>query len=333
MATIKDIAKAADVSQSTVSRVLNYDSSLSVANKTRKRIFEIAEDLDYKTPKQRNNKIRLLIKIGIIHWYSQVEELADPYYLSIRRGIEKECVKKEIEIITIYKHDSPQSIDKLRNLDGIIALGKFADEDIEKISLYSKNIVFVDYSPKEEIYDSIVIDFKKAALKALNYLYDRKHRRIGYIGGREYVGFDNKLIIDEREKAYLEFVKEKDIYDPEYVFFGKFDAEDGYDLMKKAIDKNVLPTAFFIANDSLAIGAFKALYEANIHVPEEISIIAFNDIPTAKYLIPPLSTIKVYTEFMGENAVGLLLERIMENRTIPKKVIVPSVLKIRKSTK
>ena len=83
----------------------------------------------------------------------------------------------------------------------------------------------------------------------------------------------------------------------------------------------------------MAIGAIQALYEANINVPNDISIVSFNDIPTSKYLVPSLSTVKVYTEFMGVTSVQLLLERINEGREIPKKVIIPSELTIRESCK
>ncbi len=336
MATIKDIARIAGVSPATVSRVLNYDKSLSVADETRKRVLEIAEDLDYKTPKQRNKNLDIerVLKIGILHWYSQEEELEDPYYLSIRRGIEKECFEKKVDILTLFKQDIPYT-DKLKNLDGIIAIGKFSTEEINEFLTYSKNIVFVDFSPDEKKFDSVVIDFKKIVNEVLEYLYNSGHREIGYIGGREYIGPNNEQVIDERENTYLQFVKEKGIYNSDIVYFEQFNSSSGYKLMKEAIKKGSLPSAFFIANDSLAIGAMKALYEANIQIPDEISLIGFNDIPTAKYLVPPLSTIKVHTEFMGATAVGILLERIFESRSklIPIKVVIPCELKIRKSSR
>ncbi|MCR1898535.1 LacI family DNA-binding transcriptional regulator [Irregularibacter muris] len=333
MATIKDIANITGVSPTTVSRVLNFDTSLSVADETRRRILEVAEDLDYKTPKQRSRAVDKLIKIGLLHWYSQEEELGDPYYLSIRRGIEKECFHRKIEMVTIFKQDDRYRINELNDLDGVVAVGKFSKEDIEEFMYYSKNISFVDFSPNEKQFDSVVIDFKNALREALEYLYHSGHREIGYIGGREYIGRKKELIEDEREIEYHRFVKEKGIYNPEHVYFGQFNSAYGYQIIKKAIQKGPLPSAFFLGNDSLAIGAMKALYESNIKVPDDISIMGFNDIPTAKYLTPPLSTIKVHTEFMGETAVGLLLERIKGNRKIPKKVVIPCELKIRKSIK
>jgi LacI family transcriptional regulator len=83
----------------------------------------------------------------------------------------------------------------------------------------------------------------------------------------------------------------------------------------------------------MAMGAIQALYESGLNVPQDVSIVSFNDISTSKYLIPPLSTVRVHTEFMGATAVGLLLERIKDEREIPKKVVIPTELIIRESYK
>lgn len=333
MATLKKIANISGFSLATVSRVLNFDNNLSVTDETRKRIFEVAEELNYKTLKQRNRNTDKKVKVGVIYWYSKREELGDPYYLSIRKGIEKECFNRKIQIIMIFKDDEEYFINNLSEFDGIIAVGKFSKEAIDKISVYLKKIVFVDFSPYDRKYDSVVTDFKVTVLQALKYLLSLGHSKIGYIGGKEYIGKNREPIEDEREITYIEFVKNNNIYNSDYIYLGNFTFEDGYNLMKEAIKRSKLPTAFFVANDSMAIGAIKALYESKINVPKDISIIGFNDIPTSKYVVPPLSTIKVHTEFMGITAVELLLERINRNREVPKKVIIPSELIIRKSCK
>ncbi|WBW97374.1 LacI family DNA-binding transcriptional regulator [Oceanirhabdus sp. W0125-5] len=337
MATLKDIAKLTNVSLATVSRVLNYDSSISVTNETRKRIFEVAEELDYRTPKQRNKNsdgnIEKIIRIGVLHWYTQDEELEDPYYLSIRKGIEKCAAAKNIQITMIFKNSDKYTINELQKFDGVLAIGKFSNENVEEFAKGCKNITFVDYSPNVKKYDSVVIDFKAAVLEALDYLNGLGHRDIGYIGGLEYIGSENVIIKDEREDVFQQYMKENGFLNSNNIYIGRFTAEDGYNLMKEAIGKGELPTAFFVASDSMAIGVLRALYESKISVPEEVSIIGFNDIPTAKYLIPPLTTIKVYTEFMGRTAVELLVERINENREIAKKVVIPTEVVVRESCK
>lgn len=326
MATIKDIAHSAGVSPATVSRVLNYDQTLSVSDEKRKLIFEIAEELDYKPPRKRNVVARQKFKIGLIHWYSIRQELEDPYYMSIRIGIEKMCYDQSLEIVKVYEPDQSDLSD-LEGVAGVIAIGKFDDVDVKRFENLSKNIVFVDSSPREHDFDSIVINFEGAIRQAVGYLLEKGHKRIGYIGGQEFIG-PQKLPLGERRLVlFEELLKEQGLFDPSLVYVGAFVAESGYQLMKKAISEHDhRPTAFFVASDSMAIGALRAVYEAKLTVPKDIAIVGFNDIPTSKYTNPPLTTVKVYKEFMGETAVEMLLERIIKNRTIAKKVVVPTVL-------
>lgn len=332
MATILDIAKKAGVSSATVSRVLNYDESLSVSDEKRKLIFEIAESLDYMPPRKRNiSKTPKKLKIGLVHWYTMSQELDDPYYMSIRLGIEKMCYENSIEIVKIFKPDE-FDFQKLEAVDGFIAIGKFTDSQISKVYEKSKNIVFVDSSPQEDRFDSVVIDFEKAVTCALDYLWHIGHRNIGYIGGREYIGPDNIALGERRESVYRSRMSELGAFDEGNVHIGAFLAESGYKIMKQVIQSSEkLPTAFFVASDSIAIGVLRAIHECGLKVPSDISIVGFNDIPTSKYTVPPLTSIRVHKEFMGETAVELLLERIVKKRTIAKKVIVPTALQVRES--
>ncbi|HWR61880.1 MAG TPA: LacI family DNA-binding transcriptional regulator [Clostridia bacterium] len=333
MATLKDIAKLAGFSLATVSRVLNHDTSLNVSDDTRKKIYEVAEELGYQTIKQRSRNLSKRIKLGVIHWYSQKEEMGDPYYLSVAKGVEKECFSRKVEFISIFKDGDKYTTGELNDLDGFIAIGKFSSEDIQEFSAFSRNIVFVDSSPNDKAYDSVTVDIGGATREVLENIAGRGHVRIGFIGGREYVGKDRTPREDERERIYREFTREKGIYEERNIYIGSFTTEDGYDMMKKAVSKGDIPEVFFVASDSMAMGVIQALYESGLKVPGDVGIVSFNDISTSKYLIPPLSTVRVHTEFMGATAVGLLLERIKEDRKIPKKVIVPTELIIRESYK
>jgi LacI family transcriptional regulator len=330
MATIKDIASKSGFSIATVSRVLNFDETINVSESTKKKIFEIAEELEYVTPRERRNKKQEYINIGIVHWYSDKEELEDPYYLSIRIGVEKKCQNESIYFTRINKDDK---YDKFESFDGIVAIGKFGDADIVKFDKLANNIVFVDSSPNEDKYDSVVVDFRKALISALDYLTSLGHKEIVYIGGEEYINNGKDKIKDYREETYREYMKSIGRYDGNNVLLGSFTHADGYRLMKQELLKKQTKTAFFMSSDSMAIGAYKAVIEAGLNIPKDISIIGFNDISTAKYMTPALSTVKVYTDFMGETAVDLLLERLKNGRTICKKVIIPTKLIIRESCK
>ncbi len=328
MATIRDIAAKAGVSIATVSRVLNFDESLNVSDSTKKKIFEVAEELNYVTVRERKNKKQNFTKIGIIHWYSEKEELGDPYYLSIRIGIEKKCDEEFIKFERINKGDNYENIEPI---DGIIAIGKFGKSEVEQIEKLSENIVFVDSSPDEDLYDSVIVDFRKAMTNVLDYLTSLGHKHIGYIGGEEYVNNGRDKVNDYREITYYEYMQAMNMLNKDYVGLGSFTHADGYKIMKNMLNRDDYPTAFFMANDSMAIGAYKAIMESGLRIPEDISIVGFNDISTAQYLVPALTTVKVYTEFMGETAVELMLERLRNGRHISKKVIVPTKLVIRDS--
>ncbi|MED1471108.1 LacI family DNA-binding transcriptional regulator [Bacillus salipaludis] len=328
MATIKDIAQLAGVSIATVSRVLNYDTTLSVSDDTKKRIFEAAEELSYKKLPARKQETG---KIALLQWYTEKEELEDLYYMSIRLGVENRCRHHGLQMAS-YFQDNIEDL-KLDDLRGLIAIGKFSGKQVKELSSITKNIVFVDYSPDEEQFDSIVIDFEKATKKVLNHLIKKGHERIGYIGGREVFRDKTSTIEDLRESTFKRYLDEKGLLNEAYMYNGSFSVQDGHSLMKRAIDehKEQLPTAFFAGNDSIAVGALRALLEEGISVPDRVNIIGVNDISLAKYVFPALSTVKVYTELMGETAVDTLIEKI-EGRKIAKKIMIATKLILRNSS-
>ncbi|KEK22946.1 LacI family DNA-binding transcriptional regulator [Bacillus gaemokensis] len=330
MTTIKDIAEKAGVSIATVSRVLNYDETLSVSNKTKKKIFEVAEELSYKkrTSRNRNKKTT---KIALVHWYTEEEELNDLYYMSIRLGIEKRCQYHQINNVNCFQ----TNIEELtrEDIQGIVAVGKFSEKEINDLEGITKNIVFVDFSPDEDTFDSVVANFESATMKVLDYFLEKGHQKIGYIGGEESFNDQTSIVEDAREVTFEKYLKCKELWNKAYVYIGDFSVKSGYKLMNKAIEehKENLPTAFLTGNDSIAIGCLKALNEHQIPVPERVNIVGINDISVSRYVSPSLSTIKVYTEFMGETAVDILLERLA-GRRITKKVMIPTKLKIRESS-
>jgi len=322
MPTLKEIAKVSGVSISAVSRIINQDTTLNISIEKRNKVLEVAKRLGYKTPKQRKSKNN--IKIAMIHWYTRSQELEDTYYLTIRLGIEKAAYDLGISLVKVFYDDMKKDIIPL---DGAIAIGKFDTSEIAMLKTYYKHITFVDSSPDETQFDSVVIDFEHAYEKAIDYLNKLGIKDVGYIGGREYTQSLNTPIGERRELFFKQHYK-----DHSKVHIGKFSIESGYQLMKSAIASNNLAKAYLIASDAMAIGALNALYESGIKVPDEVSIIGFNDIEQSAYTIPPLTTIKVHQAHMGQTALKLLLEK-MNGRKISQKVIIPTELIIRKSTK
>ena len=335
MATIKEIAAKAKVSIGTVSRVLNFDDTLNVSDSTREKILKIAEELQYTSPKKKKEKTLKENEIGLISWYNNDEELADPYFLSIRLAIEKKCSDNNC---TIKRIDNETSENELKNLAGILAIGRFNFDTIERLSV-NDNLVFVNFFPDDNKYDSVGVDLKKSIRELFDYLYELGHRKIGFLGGNDIdLIKDTEVYIDERDEVYKEFMTEKNIYNRNYLYSiekydnnNRFPYKMGYELMMKALNGNDVPTAFFAGNDAMAVGAYKAVAEKGLKIPDDISIVGFDDYPSAKYMFPSLTTIKVFTEHIGDAAVDLILERINGNRDYVKKVLIPTELKIRKS--
>ncbi|ADZ84663.1 transcriptional regulator, LacI family [Cellulosilyticum lentocellum DSM 5427] len=326
MATMKEVAEKAGVSIATVSRVLNLDTTLNVSEETKQRIFETAEAMQYTTHHKKKEKRQL--SIGIAQWYTHNQELTDPYYLALRLAVEKKCDEEQISFRRIAPYEKDSDI---KGLDGIIAIGKFGEEEIERLEAYSIPITFVDSSPDDEKYDAVMTDYRKGVWKALSYLVEMKHSTIGYIGGEEFVGGSIEPLMDEREATYIQFMKEQGNLNEAFIYKGRFTPEDGYLLMKKSLENPAHPTAYFVASDPMAIGAYKAVAEAGMEVGKDISLIGFDDIYSSQFLMPALTTIKVHTEFMGKTAVETLQERVRSQRVLPKKILIPTKLIVRES--
>lgn len=326
--TIKDIAAKARVSIATVSRVLNYDSTLSVTDETKKRIFKIAEDLDYKKRKHKANAAQ---RIVFLHWGTENEELNDIYYMTMRTGVEERAEFHKIQLLKYLKEDV---LDIPKDIDGIVIVGHIFDEYLDQLKKITNNIVIIDAFYEVEGIDTVRTDFKKITKKALDHLINTGHKKIGFIGGYETFHNTSSPIEDKREKYYRTYMEKKNMLNEDYIFIDDFSADSGYEQMKKAINtlKNDLPTAFYTGSDPIAIGALRALHEAGIEVPGKVSIIGVDDISISKYVYPALSTVRIETELMGETAIDLVMERILTGRKVAKKIYIESTLTIRDSS-
>ena len=324
MATIKEIAAQAGVSIATVSRVLNYDESLNVTDETRKKIFEIAQALAYDFSKKTKKKSKKpTYTIYIMNGYTIQQELEDTYYMSMRLELEN-----RLNLLNIgYMYLTPDQLtEDTAKLDGMILVGTFTDKSIRHIlNAYQGPMVVMDADLDEEGLDYVLVDVERVAVKAIRHLESLGHTRIGFIGGR-----DTEDVPDDRESAYKAYMEKKHTHVEQFMKIGKFTPASGYELMHGMLQQEVCPTACFIANDAMAVGAYRALLQQGYRIPEDMSIIGMNDVSTAQYLSPPLTTIKIFTDFMSEVAVDLLIERI-KGRKLSKRVIVPTELKVRES--
>lgn len=331
MATIKDIADLASVSKTTVSRVLNFDQTLSVSDETKKRIFEAAEKLEYT--KYKRNRVIDKGKIAIVQWMTEKDELDDVYYLSLRMSAEKKILDEGYEIVRYFYNDT-RIFDE--EVIGIISIGECTPEQQQSLIGFTDNLVFVGMDILSTKYDSVSLDFDQAVNSVIDFFCARGHKNIGFIGGLDYGKTlpNHPVGKDKRTIAFEKYTSLRDVYREENVFQSSFDVESGYEMMKQAIVTlgQQLPTAFFIANDPLAVGALRALLESGIKVPERVSLIGFNDTSVAKHIFPTLSSVRIHTELMGEASVELLLEKLETGRQVAKKLIIATELSLRGST-
>ncbi len=334
MATLSQIARTTGLSVATVSRVLNHDETLSVSDETKFKIFEAAEKLDYKTIKARKAESERSKRpsILILDWYSEYEMLNDPYYLYLMMTLEKHCALANMNTIRVVNVDGEykQTVDV--EIDGMLAIGRFAHDQMSLLENFSKNIIFLDSSPQESTYSSVTPNYTLGVTLAVEHFLSLGHREIGFVGG-VVLGYDREVIVDHRKRELIQLLEKHGIYNSQYFFEGaRISYEEGYKTIKKAIQNNEkLPTALFVANDTMASGVIRALDENKIKVPNDISIIGFNNIASTQFTKPPLTTIDIPISFMADCAIEVLQQTIANDSLLPRKIVVPCSLVSRES--
>lgn len=307
MATMRDIASASGVSLGAVSRILNNDMTLSVTAATRQHVLEVAASLGYeKKPRSAhansnaNSNTYSSLTFGILQWFSPTQELEDPYYLSVRLGVEDYCINNNIKVVRAFRSDSDYS-HALSGVNALVCIGKFDSAEISSFVDICPRLVIADMHTNRLEYNSISLDFEAAIGNMMEAFNSKGFKKIGFLDGREFLSEEN-VYPDRRRELFVRFARE---YDFEYEKFsaeGDFTSESGYLMMKELIESGDLPEAIFAASDSIAIGALRALNEAHIAVPDDISLVGFNDISAAAYTTPPLTTIHAPAFEMGSYA-------------------------------
>lgn len=327
MATLKDIAQAAGISTGAVSRILNNDPTLSVSPETKRKVFEIAQELGYQKAKIRDKS---LFKMGILQWFSAEQEMQDSYYLLVRQGIEDYCQKHSIGIIRAFQSDEA-SIKTLQGVDGLICIGKFSHEEVQKFMNICPNIVFLDMPVLDYNITTLTMDFKSAVYDALDYLIELGHTKIAYLGGKEFVG-NQELFIEERKQAFVSYMNNHGL-DGSCIYEDAFSTASGYQMMQKIFESDHLPTAIFAASDAIAFGAMRAIQEKGLSIPDDISIIGFNDTEMSSYTTPALTTISAPAYDMGQHGANLIYAATNLNINTPLKAKIPCQLMKRESCK
>lgn len=332
MATVRDIATKAGVSPATVSRVLNMDPTLNVTDETRFHVFKCAEELEYVPRGKRGTLPAPKQKVVmVISWMDYERELEDPYYLSIRIAVEK----KAGEYGLVIQGCSLDLLDEgLKDAEGVIVLGRLSAEKLQEIKSINDTIVIIDNSFAVPGYDYVGVNLMEATREVLDYLYQMGHRKIGYLGGLTLEQQKGRDFVDHRDIAYAEFMKEKEIYDEDYIYDVEiFTFKAAYRRVLQVLRGDKIPSVILAGNDSMAIAAYRAIDECGLKIPDDISVVGFNDQPNAKYLIPSLATVHIPAAELGYAALDLLLDKQRTQREYPKRVYLDTKFIIRNSVK
>jgi LacI family transcriptional regulator len=333
MATLKEIAQSVGVSPATVSRVLNFDQTLSVSAKTRQAIIEAAEAMNYATPRARNRANQQgLNKVALVHFLRPDQELVDPYYVGLRLGIESRCQALKIETVKVYHTDMLPEASLLQSASGVIAIGRHDDNELAWLKRHNRNIVFADFSPPNDEFDSVESDLILATRKLLQSLAQAGYRRIAFAGWVDVYNGIAHTLPERRCRAYMQWVSEAGLFDERICLTGTNTEESGYALTRKILSERNRPDALITGNDNMAVGAYRAIHEMGLRIPDDVGVASFNDISVAQFMNPPLTTVHLPAEEIGESAVELLLERVA-GRELPKRVTLATSIRWRGSTR
>jgi len=329
MITIKKIAELAGVSQSTVSKALNDRSD--VGFETKKRVLEIARELHF-TPQAFGKalKKRMSENVGVLFCRDLHSISGNPFYSRVLEGIEAELALNNFNLILhIITETTPDELPKMvreRQVDGLILVGTFRDRYIRRILEENLKIVFLDPKENFDHHCQILIDNEHGAFQATQYLIDMGHRRIGFISGDL-----SRMSFRQRYNGYLKALNHSGI-EPDETLVRAGGLENGYDHARSLLESNRM-TSLFAANDINAIFAYKAIHEKGLKIPDDISIVGFDDIDLARMSTPPLTTIRVYKEELGSIAVRALIQQIRGGSARPVTTIMPTRLVARESVR
>jgi LacI family transcriptional regulator len=332
--TQADVAREAGVSRATVSYVVNgqAEGRIPISEDTRLRVLEAIEELDYE-PDERAQALRSgsTKTIGVI-----IPDLRNPHFWEYAAGIEQEAHSAGYQILLSsnefdveYAADIFKGLAR-RRIDGMILASSFIvmSDEAQKtlVQLRKRRLPIVELNDQYDV-DSVVSDYRRATQQVIAHLLSLQHRRIGLIYGVGMPEFG-----EDRLSPYQESLKTAGLFDPELIQECGPTIEDGYQAALKLLRLESRPTTLIAINDLLAIGVMRAAGDLGLRIPTDVSLVGYDDIALAKYLVPRLTTVSKDALQLGQNAFKMLIRRI-RNPELPRQVqLNPARLVLREST-
>lgn len=334
--TLRDIAQQADVALSTVSQVLNNKPGVSAD--LRKHVLSVASEMGYRQKITVDAPLNARLEVvGILTKRSNGERLeVNPFYSYVLAGAERECQRHNISLmyanVEVDETNRALSLPAMlldQRVDGVIVVGAFLEETILDISRRSgQNIILVDaYTSGQSAFDSVLIDNYNGAKNAVEYLIAQGHEHIGLIGSNP----KSYPSIYERREGYLSALRRHNL--PDYVEESLLDRGDAIQATMRLMSRAPHLTAIFGCNDNVAIGAMNALHHLGKRVPEDISILGFDDIDLAQEMTPTLTSVHVDKVLMGAMAMRMLRDRAESPDRAVVKTTITTQLMLRESVR
>lgn len=339
MSTIRDVAKLAEVSTATVSRVINNDPTYKMTENTKNRVWEAVRALNYKAgarvgqiPSSPMNISKNNAKIGCVISVTK-DKYNDPYFMAILSGVEARLQSKGFQLAFVRSGAELEDASTLysvfnESVSGLILMESLNTQTYEYIRKQVPNIVGID-TRRPDI-DNVGYDHYDVATIAVRHLIEKGHTRIGFIGGN---GQNNSIKDSLRYKGYYATMHAAGLtVHDEWVINCQWDESICIEEIGKLCKLEDRPSAIFAASDLMAMAALSSLYTNGINVPKEMAVIGLSNIEMSKYSNPPLTTLEIPMKELGIAAVDLLLNRMAGDDLLPKKLILPTTLITRNST-
>lgn len=331
--TSQDVADLAGVSRTTVSFVLNNVKGMNISSETRQKVLEAAESLSYIPDASAQALASRRTKaIGLVMTRSPHHIATDAFLPQIIGGmmdvVKERKLRLLIESVEVEHQDRAYlELARAKHIDGMILLTpRIDDAGLKKLEQVDVPTVLMGEIAGTNLY-SVDVDNRLAAQNAVDYLIKLGHTKIACITNapRNFTsGFDRML-------GYKDALLAAGIpFDERLIRYGDFDPQSGYKQMKSLLSGRLF-TAVFVASDNVAIGAKAALREAGLRVPEDISMIGFDDIPWAQFSDPPLTTIRLPAQQLARTACVVLMDLLQGKEPLTRQQILNTELLIRKS--
>jgi len=329
LATMKDVARLAGVSTSTVSHVINKNRFVSEA--IADKVNAAVEQLNYApSALARSLKLNQTRTLGMLLTAS-----SNPFYSEVVRGVERSCYERGYSLILCNTDGDAERMNRSletllqKRVDGLLLMcTENHRPSKDAISRYpSLPIVMMDWSPFDGANDVIQDNALLGGEMATEYLIRQGYHKIACITGPL-----DKTTAQERLNGYRQAMNNAGLEIlPGYEVSGDFEFEGGVPAMEKLLALPEPPHAVFASNDAMAVGAYQALYQRGLRVPDDVAVIGYDDIQLAQYMMPPLTTIHQPKDSLGELAVDALLHRLQDPEAEPQILVLTPELVVRQS--